>query len=667
MTQPIIGITSLAEPIGEQFRVLLADRIPLECQVIDGGPAFTAVPSVVGGNAFKLLRTALATATGDWNYLQPIGGGADDMPRIMAALRQGPVELSPGTFQGLSAQQLPNNCLLKMNAGTVFNNAVPVGGGGVTQALFNCGIAPTVAFGAVVTPAVFGSRQWLNSASIPVGTFVAYVNAGIQGGIYLVTHVDAAGGGNFTITVDRPILFNIPPGQSIFGFTANYVPTGIVIIGNKAQIVGPGGERAFEFLGARNSIVTDLIFDRQGGGTGDFDISLDTGCFNAHLIGVELYNGIGTGGIVIESGEQCSRQRCLVENQANVAGNAFGMIMLDSSVCFDDRECSTRNCQQGGTLSSDGENGCFACIVGGSYIGSTSVTGDGFVVTQGSSYCALVDMQVLYGKNFGFHTVNDTGVVVNTRMVNCHAHGNLRGIVLEATSFHVLDTVDVTGNLENGLFVANGALAQVTGLVSFDGNDQVTFVDGFGAAVFTDNGGTLVLSNSFIRNTTSPVAGWSGVRAGRVAGGTLATVTYLNVQIFQSAGSNTFLYDARGGGAGTNVFMSMTNCFGSGTGPNCVGVETGPSCALYLGIGNNVDAVTGTVLNVTGPFNEVTYNAPAPQTFPFPVRNGVSFESRITVRGGTPQPLQIVENVALGNFTVQGGAADTSTWKVKAI
>lgn len=662
MTQPIIGLHP-TEQIGQQVRVLVADSIPLEGVVIDGSALTLATPTIVAANGGKLLRVPTPPVAGDYQIIQPGGGLVDDALVISTAMALGPVKCVPGPvgqhFKMRTVQRTPNNSILTCAPGVVFDDLITTTGA-VTDAVFGAGTLPGPQFGNIVTPAKFASNVFKNSVTYPVGKPLKYANGDIQGSIYTCISSVAAGDGNFLITVDRPIGFSVPATQALFSILNDDVPQNIWLFFNGATILGGGGNRAVEFLGARDVWIFDLNVDRQNADAVlDIAMSFDVGCVNVGAIRCKVRRTHSNIALAGESAESLLFDHCEAHDVDNGLGTAIAVAMVDclwSTV----REGKGYNAAIGMSVSSDGANGCIECRVeGGDFSGNTV---DGVIVTQGSTRTVLTGVRANGNGANGFHVVSDTAACEGTQILGCSASTNVVGGKIDTTLETIIKGFDVTGNQQAGLWCVQNSFGEGTGVISQNGNDLAfTPNGGIGAGVFVDNGADWTFSGCRINNTTAPGGGFCGFAAGEPGAVALGpAVARLNNCTVTLATVGSRGFQANGGTSGNGSDggqLYMTSC-------KCV---TGSASLFGNGFFYDLAGnVFGTTVSASGPgvnnrFNFVDTGG-ALTGVPFAIHVNSFFTIRRVTSAGTGAWPTVTLHTAAQTYDLTPGGGDT--WAV---
>jgi len=299
--------------------------VPGDVTAVDGVTSIAPT----GGTAGRWLLGS------DRVSIAPIGGGADDWPRlntIMAAcaykariyLRESPswTCATPGVpTSGTYLETGPGTTITsQMASGTftkfVFGRFFAAGSGGVLAGI----------------PAI-GGNQFLSSASIPVGTQIlvkSLVANTFLAQRYTTTAV-AAAGPNFTITVERAILFPFAINDAIATISTDV--RDITLIGNGATIKPDagvnGGDRGIELEGGFNVHVKRWIVGANATGASFVDsVSLDLASLWSTVEDVHVQASNASNGIMLESAERCGVIR------SGGDGVGYGITIFDSVDCF---------------------------------------------------------------------------------------------------------------------------------------------------------------------------------------------------------------------------------------------------------------------------------------------------------------------------------------------
>lgn len=355
--------------------------------------------------------------------LEPLGGGADDWPRLIEKAREcanvRPLILAPGKkgehWICKSAHKLPSGLTLIGGPRVVIEMKLAATGKQRNTA-FCCEPTYGTQSGALAQDIAPGSQEIVVSLpwSPAIGSSLIIANpTGLSAGIFTVTKISGS-----TLTLDRPVPFPFLTGYRISEVLS--YPRDIRIIGNGMRITGTG-DRAIEFIGALDCHVSDVSYDTTAGCVSDSAMSFDIGCRNCDFTrcDVDMTGGPDVAhGILLESNERSRIVGCRASNCARI-----GLYMVDSSASAI-VDSHSQDCGCGIWVGTDDALGNFDCEV---------------------VRCSVVRGNLGLGGNRGARTkilgmaasaINGAGIsfggdgVVDTLVASCSSTGNQHGLLV---------------------------------------------------------------------------------------------------------------------------------------------------------------------------------------------------------------------------------------------
>jgi hypothetical protein len=345
-----------------------------------------------------MARMALSRAGGGGGggagfvYIHPIDGVVDDWPTAIATTNTNAyknlVVWMPGTagqhYQCKSTHPVVSGVDVLYLVGTKID--VPSVGSTLAGAAYQAQAVTGAAFLLDVTspnPVPVGSNTLILTANPGIGAkLFIRVDSGGAGSIFTVTGV--AGGGPFTVTLDRPMnyaLANTNPATQSIDLVVSQ-PQDMRFTG-PAVISGPGGSGFYNIGAGLNVKVTGVIADASQGSNATSDgFRYDVGSVDCTFDNCECSSALGHGFIALGA-ERCAFNDCTAL-QVAVTGFAF----LD---CVD---CSASNLNGEGGInglgwSSGAGLGCFRCSLGGqSHFYNYSAFG---IKVEGGSYDITIE------------------------------------------------------------------------------------------------------------------------------------------------------------------------------------------------------------------------------------------------------------------------------------
>jgi len=351
------------------------------------------------------------------------------------------------------------------SADAVLKSTMPPSGSDPTNCIF-------IGSGVVASSTTFAANNVVGASTISmtaapsVGAIIqceATSLGGLRGGAYKVTGV--AGGGPFTVTVDRPVLYQFTSGDSIFTLSSR--PTGFRIFGN-GLIMGGTGDRYIELSQAVDCLLQDIVFDGRnyGGAVSVYAFSFDVPSYNCHAVRCE-YDGGGTAtnGCAMESAESCTFRSLRMRH---VTSSAYQITDCVAPMLIDlvGSNAPVNGLQLTGEFAPAGTSD--AQVIGGLFV----ACGVGVQVDSSSARNTLVDVNVQDSTSHGLHitTATDTKVVGGF-----YRNGASTGILVDTGSpGTVISEVDVSGNA--GVAINLQTSAEVTDVTATACGAQALYV-----------------------------------------------------------------------------------------------------------------------------------------------------------------------------------------------
>ncbi len=521
--------------------------------------------SAASADGWAVIQPA-GTPTGRWKLLSdriaiaPLGGGADDWPRLIgqavpAMAKVGrAVMLRAGDWTCSSVISFPTDPV------DLIGNAKVKITSTLTPNLSSPGIAPFLAQPGSVTSATtvavvntLGATQVQTAAAVAVGAILRLRNnvsgEGFHGSTYVVKA--CTGAGPYLVTVDRPVLTRFGVGDAAEVLPSQ--PTRIRILGNGMVVTG-SGTRLLEFLPARHCLVADVQFLPTN--VPDMICSFDLfGHHNAFLRCEGDGAGISSRAFALESQESSTTEV--------VACNCTG----DGIAFFDCNNCQDRSLSHGNT------NGI-------------SITADGNLI--GSSNCRV---EGYYNGNSGVGVGVQNGSI-NTRVVASARFNNRNVTIGDATSA-------VTGSFVSGAYT-DGAGTKPIGISIFSTSvgSVLSGVDLSNCATGLSNQGAIVVAQG-VAIRGAPTNAVLNAAGGRLVLSGFNVDTSGTIDVIKTVDAASRLDAAFGrvaGGSGSNLVRVGA---GLGTVDHVVGTVSGGGRGVYADatatahIGDAVDLTTG--------------------------------------------------------------------------
>lgn len=361
--------------------------------------------------------------------LGPLGGGADDWPRLMAAAAEmayvGPIVLLPGTYYCLSKRAVPNGMVLIGNPGVhIITDLTQNAPGGAEDAcpFYNAGGTGAGTAATLTADADAGDTVVTvdSTTSITVDDRINFRYSSIRRTARRVISKTST-----TITLDRPLPAPFPSGSTVAVVTTT---RDIKIHGNGMQVSGTG-DRIVEFISAWDCLVEDV---RGSGDWAFFAFGYDVGSRDSHFL------------------------RCTLDGEG-VTGAGYALEYADNCSIVD---CTSRNCTGQGIILT-GANNC--TVIGGDHSCHVS-DGLTFTVNHDSDTWGCRGNKVIggaYNKN-----------VYGIRLLNGSADNDIIGAETSSNQIGIFMSTGTTGAPSQRTSVLGGRARENTS-----------------AAIFTDNAG----------------------------------------------------------------------------------------------------------------------------------------------------------------------------------
>ena len=399
-----------------------------------------------------------------------------------------PTQMGPGAWTADVAVNMASGVHIIGGPGVVINCTAGILSD-VTNAAF---VAIGVAVGSNTTLAannVVGAKTIsvvsLLSGAIADGAIVQ-VRQGLRDLTYTVVGAPA-GGGPYTVTLDRPVLMQFALGDTVFPYSS--VPEDIRIEGRGMVITG-AMDRFVELAQSFRCRVSGIRMLPTTAGP-DLVASFDVGGYDNIFEDIEI-DGIGTRGlgIALESVEKSAILNCRVS-----AVTSYGIALYDCCDCRVDG-CDATEAGNGIVLGTDGGTvGCLDCVVIDSTVRKSSVTG---IVLSLSSRCKVVACSSRFNATHGIQIdggasnifqacegSDNTGsglvgasAATGTVMSNCIADRN-SGVGVNLDVPAEIANLSTQANVGNALYLnANAGLVHITGLRASSTGARQAYVRG---------------------------------------------------------------------------------------------------------------------------------------------------------------------------------------------
>ena len=639
----------------------------------DQVPRRALLAALGGGLASAGLLTtrsaAAGTTTSGGIQLQPLGGGQDDWPTLMAvaaeyAYKQ-PLVLLPGAggapWLCKSLGRIPNGTTIIGTSGTMIVQSLPAGTGNALV----CAFGNTYAGLGVSTQLAASSKIGTATLSVSsnvctVGQYIIVINAAsgtFRQALYRVVAISGT-----TITVDRPVRMQFDPGDVLF-------PTlpvrDISIQGNGMTMTGTGA-RHIELLGALNCYISDVNFNSSQGTVDERFISLDVPSFNCvaeRLTGDG--GGVTTLGMSFESAEGCVYRDCLSQNCQYA-----GYIFQDAQNCLIDN-CKAYGIAGAGVVFTAAPPSLAGAnsnnIVGGDF----SRNGTGIRMERGSSMTKISGATVTGNTGDGILFAADASKLTSTEIAGCVIQENTNGVTLSSSAVGSSIVNSSILSNTNGVLVPTGSTDTQLWGVNLSGNllplhisayCQLTSVSGTvtnptaSSAILLGTGANVLASGVSFTTPQTPTGLMNVVLA---LAGAVASIDGAQFNIGTSSNAIVVV----GAGAVLSVRNTTVTPTGSASGTTGIFASAG---TVRLEGAVNTDAC-GTPLSVGSSgycsLGTIQVNGPTPIAVAWPNLKSTDFVSLTrTVAGGVPGPTPTVSKAPGAHFTVVATAGDTSTY-----
>lgn len=605
--------------------------VPGDVTAVDG---WTSIAPTGGTAGRWLLRD-------DRISIAPLGANADDWVRLhsaqIACSYKACIEMRAGTWLAKTVQNIPRGTCLRMQPGTsIISSIAP--SVNVLDAPFSVGPGTSTSATTFAAANTVGAKTISSTVSIPAGSLIqtndTVSGAGLRTMRYTVASV--AGGGPFTLTLDRPVLFQYANGDQIAVFDPTTVGSDIIIEGNGATVTGTG-TRIGEFVATIRCRVQDLKITRDSGLATDIVWSFDVGGYENRGIRIDADGGATCAdGLALESQERSTFDHCNVNSCTSV-----GIILFDCLQC-DVIECNAWSCDAGLGFSADGSvKGSFSCrAVGGSYNQNTTA---GISVVNG---CVDIELSQVTARFNGTNiSIGDPGSTVSGTIVagaRCD-HGVTSGCTVSTTARRTL---------LRDLDASDGAVGLNLGAVADVDIEGYTFT----GATAAFPGGFAIVSSAAVR-----------ARGCKITPTTVINVVMVNAGRFDisesqiSGGNGSNCFNVVAAAALLVISKSTVTVGGGGTGITSTG---------RVRVGEAVD-LSGSAIPLGGAgFNlgqvQLTANAAVPVAFADLKAEDRIVLDRIIVAGGTGLYPLCVKTPGTG-FTLTSVVADTDTYQWRVV
>lgn len=390
---------------------------------VSGASALTygLVSSTAGitpGISGQVLWTPNGSASTLWSYeayrnavtadLADPTGSADSSSAIHSCLTTASAShqccwLPPGTYKANSSITVPSNsCLIGQKGMSTINGNLGIHsnpGNAVLLATYTSGV-----FSATLhTNSAVGSPVVCMTASPSANQIVGIqsVSATLREARYTVVSSSAGAGGcsgNFSVTLDRPVLMSFVTGDNVIG----YATTPVNIYVGSVNLAGVA-DRMLEFNLTSRSLVEDVFLSPTA--ASDIVASFDIGGYDDafHRVYLDGSGVAGTAaGIALETNESSRIVSSEVRNLAHSGG--YGIALYDSVDCsvIDSHESNASN---GLGFVADGDTiGCIGShVLGGNYTDNAQY---GVIIGNGSTGTGVNGVSA---ENNGTNGIYDNG------------------------------------------------------------------------------------------------------------------------------------------------------------------------------------------------------------------------------------------------------------------
>jgi hypothetical protein len=420
--------------------------------------------------------------------IRPIGGGANDAPRVQATLAIAAalgvsVTLLGGLWTFTTTCNLPSGVDLYGTPETIIHATLPTGS--FTDAAF---LALPGALGASTTlsaDAVVGSNvcHVTSAAGIAIGSILELDNttiSGNRGAYYRVINVAGT-----VITVERPILYAFKNTDA--ATVVSSIPTEINIYGNGMLFSGVCA-RYIEIAAARSCRIDNVRFDGSLVVVADIGISFDIGGYLSWLTNCtgDADGGAASTVFALESCESSG-----MWNVEATRSSSFGIQFFDCVECSI-YESKAHGNASGFAFNSDGNTlGCQWCDVQGCHFDGNS--GDGVTVSGATNNCVVNSSTANFNTGNGVTTSNTCFAV---SLVNSEFADNANGIISALGSIISISDCDLSGNTAINL--------DASGFIAASG---VTMIDALAAIrIYIRTGGDVRMTGLYLSDSTGVAA-----------------------------------------------------------------------------------------------------------------------------------------------------------------
>jgi len=456
------------------------------------------------------------------------GGGADDWVNfgtasVSCAALGIDLLFQSGTYQAKSKQLVPSKLTLRATPTTIVIQTLPQGDPNQANTSFYATLTAGAALALSVAPTVGASSLSVTSSvGLAVGGTIRVAQVGLDNtSPYFIRSITPAGP-NFTIGLDRPILFAFSATAQVFPAT---VPSQIRIFGNGMTVTG-AGDRLVEIVSGIDCSVDDIRFvsSTQNG-----------------VAGVTAVFGFDVGGV---------RNRA-TKIYVDGSGQALYGYICESQESLLLEDCEARGCGTVGAYAYTCMNGVFSrvrahdCSVGiGIELGlgdlqaawiptnnfdliecvAEGSAGVGIIVDGGALRVRAVQCNASYNVSHGFH-IRSASAFRTTQQVSIIGSsadkngGN--GLTIDAAPFDIrLSAFNSTNNTGDGINTrgvrVRGALLTLDGnaigyhQVAGSGTIGTVQADGCTTAAVQHDAGDLTIETMYAL-ASAAVANWFGI------------------------------------------------------------------------------------------------------------------------------------------------------------
>ena len=431
--------------------------------------------------------------------------------------------LPPGTYKVQTVVTLPSDLTIWGTPGTTIKQVL-TGAGNFSAFAAN----PVLGTPATVTAVnVIGSKVVQSSSNYAAGTWLFIVDAvgfGLRGNLYQVVS-SAAAGGDFNLTLDRPVLWQFAIGDAINPVTT--LLHDVRIYGNGMLFTGTSAGTVSGYVGM-GTVYRCGIYDCRSDASGG-SIASASVAFNFDIGSLE-----------------CEIVRCRVEG----AGSVVSATALQSCERSSVRDCVAQNCTGAGValydcVDCEDVGNSFACC----YYGTLWSSNEGSPHTGYTTGCV------------GCHSVGGSrnGCNFAAFVQNCSSSGRIAGIAITDSinnGIYFDGTAGGTvGNVVEGCSILRTAYASNGVALLFNGNGHECVVTDLysslsqGAGIYVNgNSCSITVQGWTSRNDGIGGGSWTSVISPFTVNGTSdVMVKGARVQYTQTIGTNPFVFYPQGG------------------------------------------------------------------------------------------------------------------------